>query len=399
MSSYDALVIGGGLVGCATANYLAQAGLSVALIEKGNINQEASGRNAGSLHFQIEHRQIHHAQDLDSELQYCVSLAQLAIASWREIETELETNVDLAMDGGLMLAETGEEVSLLEKKAKLESEQGLNVQLMDGDETRRLAPYLGEHIKGALFCPDEGHCNPRLLTPAVARQAEKNGVTLFTRCHVTDIRRANKSWRVTAELNSNNTNHETMSFEGSIIVNAAGAWAVNVGRMANVHLPIFPVALLINVTEKVSPLIHHLIQHVGRKLSMKQVEDGNVLIGGGWSARLPQQRGDWLSDSAELDINAVRGNLQTATDIAPMIKQLRLLRTWTGTTGVTPDQLPIVGEVSQAPGFYVAAGGSGFTYGPTYARLLCEMITRGEPSFPLTPYSPDRFSHMNMFMG
>lgn len=396
MGNYDALVIGGGLVGCATAHYLTQAGLSVALIEKGDINQEASGRNAGSLHFQLEHRVIHHARDLGPELQYHVALTRLAIDSWREIESELDTELDLVMDGGLMVAESREEVALLERKARVESDQGLEVELLDGDAARNLAPYLGENVAGALFCPHEGHCNPRLLTPAYAKHASDHGATLFTHCDVERIQRHGQKWRVT----SHTADNETVSLEGEVLVNAAGAWATNIGRMVNVHLPIFPIALVMNVTEKVKPLVHHLIQHVGRKLSLKQVGDGNLLIGGGWSARLPQRHGNWLSDgNAQLDIDTLRANLQTAADIAPIIKQLHLLRTWTGTTGITPDQLPIVGEISETPGFYVASGGSGFTYGPTYARLLCELITRGESSFPLTPYSPDRFSHMNMFMG
>lgn len=396
MDSYDALVIGGGLVGCATACYLTRAGLSVALIEKGDINQEASGRNAGSLHFQLEHRLIQHAQHLDSELEHFVALTRLAISSWRQIETELDTELDLAMDGGLMLAETRDQIALLERKARLESDNGLEVELLDGDATRRMAPYLGANVEGALFCPHEGHCNPRLLTPAYARQATDGGAALFPHCDVTKIQRTGHKWHVT----SHTSDKETLSLEGDVLVNAAGAWAVNIGRMVNVHLPIFPIAIMMSVTEKVEPIVPHLIQHVGRKLSMKQVGDGNILVGGGWSARLPQKHGNWTADGdARIDVDTLRANLQTAADVAPMIKQLHLLRTWTGTTGITPDQLPIVGEVSRTPGFYVASGGSAFTYGPTYARLLCEQITRGESSFPLTPYSPDRFSHMNMFMG
>lgn len=83
----------------------------------------------------------------------------------------------------------------------------------------------------------------------------------------------------------------------------------------------------------------------------------------------------------------------------PAIESLHLIRTWTGITGITPDQLPILGEISRSPGFYVATGGSGFTYGPSYARLMSELILTGDTSFPLSPYSPDRFSHINMFMG
>ncbi|MFV0275682.1 MAG: NAD(P)/FAD-dependent oxidoreductase [Parahaliea sp.] len=391
----DALVIGGGLAGCATACYLAAAGLSVALLERGEINRGASGQNAGSLHFQLEHRLIHHADVLGEELRHYVALTRVAINHWRGIEAELGSDLELAMHGGLMLAESDEDIALLERKAGIELAQGLEVQLLDAAETRALAPYLSNKVRAALYCPHEGHCNPRLLTPAYARRARQLGVEIVTHCQVTGTRREGSLWRVRGK-HINGTAHQ---WQADVLVNAAGAWTMDIGRMANLHLPVFPVGLLMNATEKVAPFIHHLIQHVGRRLSMKQVEDGNVLIGGGWSARLPQQDGQWQAGRPLVDMASLRDNLRTALAVIPGIEPLKVLRSWTGTTGITPDQLPLVGAVSRAPGYYVAAGGSGFTYGPTYARLLSELIVRGSASHSLAPYSPDRFAHMNMFMG
>lgn len=397
MRTYDVAIIGGGLVGCATAYYLARSGSRVALIERGNLNQGASGQNAGSLHFQLEQRLIQHREELAGELEYYVALTQLAIGHWREIEQELGVPLDLAMHGGLMLAETPAEMTLLQQKAEIESKQGLKVELFDRAQTLATAPYLSQNIAGALFCPDEGHCNPRLLTPAYARQAQQHGTDIFCNARVTAIQRRERQWCLDLSDRHNGQPGEPLCAD--ILLNAAGAWAGEIATMANLHLPIFPVGLLMNVTEKTGPFIRHLIQHVGRKLSMKQVEDGNLLIGGGWPAHLQQQRGRWLSDSSPLiDPDTVRNNLETAAAIAPVVKGLHLLRSWTGTTAITPDQLPILGEVSRAPGFYVAAGGSGFTYGPTYARLMSELITTGGTSFPIAAYSPDRFGHINQFM-
>ena len=78
--------------------------------------------------------------------------------------------------------------------------------------------------------------------------------------------------------------------------------------------------------------------------------------------------------------------------------ELHLLRSWTGITGITSDQMPLLGEVPEAPGFYVAAGGAAFTHGPTYARLISELILDGRPSSAIDLYSPARFSHVNNFM-
>src|SRR5690606_39748905 len=87
-----------------------------------------------------------------------------------------------------------------------------------------------------------------------------------------------------------------------VILNAAGAWAADVARMVNLHLPAFPVALAMNVTEAGPPLVHHLIQHASRRLSMKQVSDGHILIGRGWSSGFRRAGGRILKDRLPMPI-------------------------------------------------------------------------------------------------
>ncbi|MEM1091075.1 MAG: FAD-dependent oxidoreductase [Pseudomonadota bacterium] len=398
MTDVDVAVIGGGLIGCACAMHLAKGGASVALLERGQVNQGASGQNAGSLHFQLEHRLL---QDIDGqrrELEHYVGLTRIAIDQWRHIDDEVGCETELHMNGGIMVAETAEQVALLERKAEIEQSQGLEVELLDGPEARRRATYLSDSVLAALYCEVEGHCNPRLLTPAYAAAAGRHGARLISGAVVNTIRRKNGVWWLGFNRTADRGATETLS--ANAVVNTAGVSAPAIAALANLHLPLFPVALLMNCTEKVDPLLPHLVQHVGRKLSLKQTHAGNLLIGGGWTARLRQSAGTWSSTSPpELSLDSVIGNLQTAGDVVPVVKSLRLLRSWTGMTAITADQLPIIGEVSLAPGFYVAAGGSGFTYGPTYAQLLSEEILTQSPSFPLDPYSPNRFQGLNAFMG
>lgn len=397
MAHYDAIVIGAGLTGVATSYYLAKGGASTLVLERQQINRGASGQNAGSLHFQLEHRLIEHAGELNEELSFYAALARLAIADWRALQPELGDNIELEMTGGLMLAESPAQMQTLERKASIESAQGLQVTLLDRSEVLAKAPYLSDSIFGALYCPDEGHCNPRLLSHAFARKAESAGTRFQMETEVTGLQREGDRWLITT---SSGVESDKQTHTADVVVNAAGAWSAQIACMANLHLPVFPVGLIISVTEKVPAIMDHLIQHVGRKLSLKQVDDGNLIIGGGWSARLPQKNGTWQDDyRAILDIGELQKNLATARGVMPIIENLHVLRSWTGTTGITPDQLPIIGDIAQAQGFYAAVGGSGFTYGPTYAKLLAELILHGETSFPITAYSPNRFGHMNMFMG
>lgn len=387
MQKYDVAVIGGGLIGCASAYYLSLSGSHVAVIERGQINQGASGQNAGSLHFQLEHRLIADKERIAKELESHVALTRLAIDHWRSIEQELDCDLEVVMDGGFMVAETSEEIKLLEEKSEIEKREGLTVELLSHEETRRLAPYLSNSIQASLFCPYEGHCNPRLLTPAYARGTQANGADIYTNSEVTAVQYRGAKWQI--ELS--HSHRESISAD--VILNTAGAWAKELCAMVDIELPLFPVGLIMNVTERTAPFIPHLIQHAGRKLSMKQVRDGNVLIGGGWSAMLRQENGNWLSDTSPLiDTDNLLANLRTASDVIPQVQTLHLLRTWSGTTALTADQLPVLGEISKAPGFFIAAGGSGFTYGPTYGRLMSELILKGRTTFPIEPYSPARLN-------
>jgi len=390
MQKYDVAVIGGGLVGCASAYYLSRSGADVILLERGQINEGASGRNAGSLHFQLEQRLVKYRQKLAEALEHYVALAQVAIDHWQNIEQELNCNLEVVMDGGFMVAETDDEMKLLEEKSEIEQAQGLTVELLEKKDTHKLAPYLSDKVRAALFCPYEGHCNPRLLTPAYARNAEANKVEILTNKNVTGLDKKEGKWQIDFTNNQISKNGDSVIAE--TVLNAAGVWANEVGLLASVDLPLLPVGLMMNVTEKTPKVIYHLIQHVGRKLSMKQVDDGNVLIGGGYSAKLQYQDGKWYSQRpALIHTDTVKENLRTAVSIVPFVRDLHLIRTWTGMTTLAPDQLPILGAVDQAPGFYIAAGGSAFTYGPTYARLMSELILTGSTSFPIAPYAANRF--------
>lgn len=395
MERHDVLIIGGGLVGCGAAYYLGKRGVRACVLERGDINRQASGRNAGSLHFQLEHRLIEHGDALAAQFAQVIPLNLLAIEEWAGLERELDADLEIVLHGGLMLAETDRDVALLEKKFALEQKWDLPTSLLSQSDVRAQAPYLDRRVVAAGYCPQEGHANPRLVTLAYARAAALRGAEIRTGVEVAAIAREGRGWRVQTKRGG-----VTQILYADSILNAAGAWAGDIARFANLHLPIFPVPLTMNITEARAPMISHFIQHAGRKLSMKQVRDGHILIGGGWPSRFHKTRGAIDTDKTPYPVREnVVDNLRTACAVVPALADCHLLRVWTGATGVTPDQLPILGEVPEAPGFYVAAGGSGFTLGPVYARLIAELIAGGAASHQIDIYSPRRFSHINSFMG
>lgn len=390
MDRADVAIIGGGLIGCATAWRLAHAGASVVLLEAGDVNAGASGQNAGSLHFQIERRFLENGDALADQAASIVALSRLAVEDWRGIERELGADLHVAMQGGLMVAETAEQVALLERKAERERREGLRVETIDGATARRHAPYLSDRILAANLSRDEGHADPKAMTPALAAAARAAGAELRMHTPVETVGRNGTGFRLGGS---------GWSLAADRVLVAAGAWTAPLCARANLHMPLYPVALLMNATVRTAPLVPHLVQHVGRRLSLKQTYAGNVLIGGGWPSRLAQGDGGFdLSRKPALIPDSLTGNLGAATDVVPALTRLDLLRSWTGVTAVSADQLPIVGEVPRLPGLYVAAGGSAFTLGLTFARLLAGAMS-GRPAPELAIVSPARFEHLNGFMG
>jgi len=389
---HDVAIIGGGLAGCAAAYYLARRGVRSIVLEAGELNGQASGANAGSLHFQLEHRLIAHGDAAAEQFAAVIPLSKHAMSLWRGLESDLDLDLEVVMDGGLMLGQTREEIDLLERKAALEAHWGLETQLLDGEQVHRHVEGLAAHVRGAAFCADEGHANPRLVTLGYARRAAERGARIRTKARVVGLGRRNGRWGVALASGE--------EIQASALLNAAGAWAGEIGRLANVHIPILPVGLQMNATERASQRLGLLIQHAGKPLSLKQLESGNYLIGGGWPARLAARGGDISAAGKPVALpERIAGNLALACDILPELADLHLIRSWTGTVGVSTDQLPILGRLDALPAYYVVGGGSGFTLGPAFASIVAEQIATGGTDFPVALYSPNRFAHLNMFMG
>lgn len=391
MERADVIVVGGGLVGCATAWQLARNGASVILVEAADINAGASGQNAGSLHFQIERRFLENGDEQAEQSAAIVALSRIAVDDWSHIEGELGADLHVAMKGGLMVAETADEVALLERKARYETDGGLSVRTLDGDEARAIAPYLSPAICAANLSNDEGHADPRAVTPALANAARGAGAVIRQQSPVRYLARENGQFRVKGD-------HFDLRAEQIVI--AAGAWSAHLCAMLNIHMPLLPVALLMNATERTRPMIGQLVQHVGRRLSLKQTYAGNILIGGGWPSKLAQRSdgGFDLSAKPTLIAHSLTQNLRVAIDTVPVVAQLNLIRSWTGVTAISSDQLPIVGQVPRIPGLWLASGGSAFTLGLSFARLMADAMA-GRRAPELSIVSPARFDHLNGFMG
>jgi sarcosine oxidase, subunit beta len=375
----DVLVIGGGITGCAAAYYLALAGADVALVERHDLNTQASGRNAGGLHGQIQHDAFAElGEDWARSFGPALRLMRDSIELWRRLPDELGTDLEVKIGGGLVVAETDEQMRLLERKAGIDAEEGAAVELLDAAALRATAPYLSGQLVGGLLCMLEGKASPLLATPALARAAAERGARLHAHTEVLAI-----------EPGPNGFEVETSA--GRIrcgrLVACAGADTGRIVSLVGAVIPVEGFPMLVSATEPVPPLLDHLVQFAGGLLTVKQAAAGTILIGGGWRGAV-----DPRSSRPAVDLASLGGNLRLALEVMPALAGASLVRTWVGICPGLPDQLPVLGELPGAPGFVVSLFPYlGFTSGPLMGKLAAALALGDDPGRDLTPFSPARF--------
>ncbi len=378
----DVVVVGGGLAGCALAYHLAKFGVEVVLLERGELNREASGTNAGSFHFQIALHQLT-GRDLESDRRRLVADVRLLAAAaevWSGLEEELGTDLGVHVTGGLMVAETAEELELLVTKQRIEQAAGLETEVLTGSRLRSFAPYLAEDLSGACYCAREGHANSLLAAPAFAARAIEAGAQARTHAAV---------HRIEGPGSGRPSRFKLLTTAGSIeahrVVNAAGAWAGEVAALSGLNLPLRAEGLHVNVTEPRERMLTPMVQHIGRRLTLKQAANGTFIIGGGWPAR-PEPAPERYS----VRWQSAAGNAAVAVRVMPALADVRVMHMWTGVWASSDDLTPIVGEFEQCPGYFVCVAPTGFTLGPIVARMLAEsMVGRSAGGVPVE-YRPER---------
>ena len=376
----DVLVIGGGIMGCSTAYFLARAGVDVLLIDRHDLNTQGSGTNAGSIHVQIISRFFKSTDPLWVRGRAALlPLLKEAVAFWRRLAPELDDDVEFKLGGGLMVAESEAELRVLESKVAVERAQGVESEMFDRAQLERVAPYLAPSVIGAEFCPLEGKVNPIRATPAIARGAVRAGAR---------VRRGVRLHSLAADKSG----FEAMTSQGRIrarrVVNAAGPWSNEVATMVGLAIPLERHARNMAATEPTEPFVPHLIQHADQRLTLKQVANGNLLLGGGWPAVIDAESG-----RANVIRAGLSGGLWIAAHVVPRIRHLRLIRAWSGILFFTPDGNPVLGETPGVPGFFNAVGpNAGYTGGPLCGKLLAELITGRPLSFDISSFGLERFA-------
>lgn len=372
-------MIGGGITGTATSWNLAELGVDVLLVDRSDLNTEASGRNAGSLHGQIQFPSYAERGRPWAE-QFGPSLRFLAesLSLWGQLSSELGVDLEISTKGGLLVCDSEDQLRVVEEKVRLEQSLGIESRLLGRLELLEMAPYVSPEMLGAEFCPIEGKGNPLLAGPAFARSARSAGARIETGIQIVDLDMTGD--RIVA------FSADGRHIRSRVVVCASGSGLIELSARLGTRLPLTEEPVQVSATEPAEPFIDHLVYFAGGKLTLKQAAAGSVLIGGGWPAKA-----DHPSGRLAVDPESLRRNLGVAIQVVPRIGSLSLIRSWPGIGVATPDLAPILGHLDDHRILVGVYPHLGFTAGPLMGRVLSRLAIGRDPEMDLNPFSPQRF--------
>lgn len=374
MRAADTLVIGGGVTGTVAAIALAERGARVTILDAGT--NAGSDSNAGSLHVQMQSRFMRLYPDQVANVESALPFYREAAHTWARLDEELG-GLDLVRKGGLMLAESADQLAFLETKAKRESSKGLNVDILDRSALDKVAPWLGPQIVGAELCKDEGKLNPLIANAKLRAWAARLGVE----------RRAVRVSRLDQGPGDVSAITSDRVFGADQVIVAAAWGSGDLIAPFGITIPSKAEPLHMNITESGAPAIHHLVQHAERSITLKQFGSGQIVIGGGWPANS-------VGDEAPPTVAAssLMGNVALAAKLVPGIAGLRVIRTWAG-MNTTIDGASVIGRLPRSERVIMAIpGDAGYTLGPLVGQTAAAIALGERPATDVERFSPQRFA-------
>ncbi len=367
MKSFDAAIAGGGLIGSAIALELAQAGLSVAVFEKGEPGREASWASAGILSPAPE----------TQGMIPIVPLAKASIGLYPEFVANVEEisghNVGFRPFGTMDALFTRDATRDLSTLIALHHGLGLQAEPLRPEEARELEPALSQEVEAAALRPDEASIDNRALTQTVLHAAKKNGAEIFPDNAVEAI------WREGSRCTGLKLRGENVSAKWTII--ASGCFSANIEGVA-AYAPVRPAKGQMVSLRADALKIRRVLW--SEKIYLVPRNDGRILAGA---------TVEYVGFDKHVTAGAIEKILSDAMELAPGLANARIEETWAGLRPDSPDHLPIVGP-TDLEGLLMATGHfrSGVLLTPITARLIREWITELRVSVDWERLSPMRFA-------
>lgn len=351
----EVVVIGGGVMGASAAYHLALKGCrDVLLLERESFfGMEATGKCAGGIRYQF-----------GTEIN--VRLSQLSLPMLARFEEELGQPIDLRYCGYLFLLTNEQDAAVFRQNVEMQRRLGVETQWLTPDEIAPLAPLLNlEGVLAGTFNPDDGLADPNSVVQGYVSGARRLGAKLLNDVDVTGIRV--EGGRVRGVV----TGQGEVATE--VVVDAAGPWAGEVGRMAGVEIPIVPVRRQIVVTSPLPDIPPDFPFIIDFAQSLYFHREGPGILTG------MSNPNEIVSFDQSLDQDWELTHMEAAMKRLPILERAGLASHWAGLYENSPDAHPILGRIPEVEGFYCIGGfsGHGFQHGPACGLLLAEEILDG----------------------
>ena len=351
----DVVIIGGGVMGTSTAYHLALKGCrNVLLLEREPFfGIQATGRCAGGIRYQF-----------GTEINVRLSLLSLPMLD--RFEEELGQPIDLRYCGYLFLLTSPADVAAFRQNVEMQHRLGVMTRWLEPEEIARMVPLINlEGVLAGTFHERDGLADPNSVVQGYVSGARRLGARLLNDVEVTGIEVA--GGRVRGVV----TNRGRVA--APVVVNAAGPWAGEVGRMAGVEVPIVPIRRQIVVTGPIPEVPPDFPFVIDFAQSLYFHREGPGILTGMSNPNEPPGFDQSVDEEWELV------HLEAAMKRMPILEKATLASHWAGLYEVTPDAHPILGRVPDLEGFYIIGGfsGHGFMHGPICGLLLAEEILDG----------------------
>ena len=358
-NSSDTIVVGGGVMGAAAALELARGGMRVVLCEARGLCMGATGVNAGTLSMQTKR----------------IALTPYAIRGY-EMWKRGGDGVGFRETGSLCVAYTEREADVLTRQMTARREAGAPIELITETAARAKEPNLRAGLLAASYCAADGYANASLTGAWYRRQLREAGA---------ELREHTPAQKIVPDSAGVTVHTPQGALRGARALIATGAWAKAMSDELGMPLPMRIRVNTVSVTERMPKLIHAVVTHASGLLSLKQAANGTLLIGGAW-----QGRGEAATFRGEVTPQTLVANLRLAQYVLPGLAQARLVRSWTGFEGQTPDFVPLAGLLPGTSNVYVlGCVRSGYTIGPYIGKLMADLMLGRQLEMPL--FDPARF--------
>ncbi len=368
---YDVVIIGGGVHGLAIAYYLGKSGVrDVAVFEKGYIGSGASGRNTAIIRSNYRTPEG-------------VIFYDESVRLYEELSAELGYNVLFSQQGHLTLAHTDSAVNGLRVRAEVNQLMGVESRLIWPPEIKRLVPAIDISarprypILAALHHTPGGIIRHDAVVWGYARAADRMGISIHPFTEVVGIGTSNG--RVTSVQTTRG------DIKAGTVVNATAGFCSTVAKLVRLRLPIVTHPLQAFVTEPLTPFLDKVIVSANLHVYVSQTDRGELVIG--------SEIDPYSSYSLKSTLPFLEATAAHTLELFPCLREVRVLRQWTGICDMTPDYSPIMGEVPGLKGFVLDVGWGtyGFKAGPVSGKRIAELIATGKTPEVLKPFSITRF--------